>query len=481
MSNVDPQKNNGQPVKTGWPIDFEKLRKAPPLWLSTIISTTAILLGLALLIFGLIAIGRLGVDLIAGTTERASEATKSILPLAAAAIGLPLIIWRLIILSQQTRAAEEKTQIDRETHYTSIFSRSVEQLGQTKEVKETKINNGALETASKTVPNIEVRLGGIHSLNRLAETSNRDVKKITNMLLSYVRENSWTDRNGNLVSRPERKRADDFYWRYYHAKGEGDQHRKELNDWLDDTKLEVQHEEEWTAGLPDSRVDVNEAIDALSDVADIIPTQDTGVFYESLFVGRSFKSKVLRSYFFERCIFIKCKFEAKDAGYLDFIDCRLIGCSIELARTTVYFGRSSIINLYVSESQSGTIQFHACDLMNSHFWKSEDLKLTCSYSTMYECYIQGSEGSRSLLNLKSSGFAKTRFFSLKLHPDSVISEAGFADVTLQKVDMSDATVSDSNLNDIKSEPLSLHPSSLPRPDNWPPYNPDYIENDDIPF
>jgi hypothetical protein len=95
----------------------------------------AVALFVALVLIAILAIGWLFADLVSGDQKRASEAVKAALPILAAAIGLPLLIWRLRILDRQTRISEDKTRIDRETHYTSIFSRSIDQLGQTREVK----------------------------------------------------------------------------------------------------------------------------------------------------------------------------------------------------------------------------------------------------------------------------------------------------------------------------------------------------------
>lgn len=178
-----------------WPLDFSNLR-SPPRWLAIAAATAGLLFVVFLLFLALISIARLAIDLLSDNQQQASEAVKSLLPIAAAVVGLPLIIWRLVILNQQTRISEAKTQIDRETHYTSIFSRGVEQLGQTREVKEISNSGDGTQSISRTAPNIEVRLGGIHSLTRLAEESIRDREKIENVLLSYVRENSWVDRRG---------------------------------------------------------------------------------------------------------------------------------------------------------------------------------------------------------------------------------------------------------------------------------------------
>jgi hypothetical protein len=111
--------------KKSWPVSFSAI-KSPPPWIANTATAVAFLLALILVFPAVIAIARLAIDLLGNDTQRASDAVKSLLPIAAAAVGLPLIVWRLVILSQQTQISEAKTQIDRETYYTSLFAKSVD-------------------------------------------------------------------------------------------------------------------------------------------------------------------------------------------------------------------------------------------------------------------------------------------------------------------------------------------------------------------
>lgn len=249
-------------TNTAWPISFDRL-KAMPSPLKNFICVILILTSSLLVFLAIIAVGRLSFDLLGNDQQRATEAIKSFLPLAAAAIGLPLIIWRLTILNHQAKISEAHAQIDRETQYTSIFSKSVEQLGQTKEIKETKYRNDTLETLARTVANIEVRLGAIHSLTRLAEESARDVNKIINMLLSYVRENSWYDRQGIAFTRIEPIYLPTYEWSSEYQTNEvSDEIKKTFESYMDKVDETAEAEKERGEKTPETRVDVNEATDA---------------------------------------------------------------------------------------------------------------------------------------------------------------------------------------------------------------------------
>ncbi|MGE6781290.1 hypothetical protein ACQKGL_02070 [Ensifer adhaerens] len=130
----------------------------------------------------------------------------------AALIGVPFLIWRTLIAAKQTN-------ISREGHYTTLFTKAVEQLGADKVVKKREfkplyaksadgkvqrdpngdpipelLENGEVagEYASYevTTTNYEVRLGAIYALERIAQDSERDAWPIYLTLCSYVQNNA---------------------------------------------------------------------------------------------------------------------------------------------------------------------------------------------------------------------------------------------------------------------------------------------------
>ncbi len=98
----------------------------------------------------------------------------------AAWYGVFFLIWRTVLADRQTRSTEMQThsvemqtQINRENHYTDLFTKAVEQLGATRQ-------NGE--------PAIEMRIGAIFALERLAKDSERDYGPIIETLAAYIRE-----------------------------------------------------------------------------------------------------------------------------------------------------------------------------------------------------------------------------------------------------------------------------------------------------
>lgn len=184
---IPPQAADDHPMRqTSWPINLSTLRSLPR-WIANAATTVGALFVLFVLFLAAVAVLRLAIDLLGNDTLRASDAVRSFLPIAAAAAGLPLIIWRLVILNRQTQISDAKTQIDRETYYTTIFAKSVELMGLVRESKRATADGNEI---TLSVPNIESRLGALYSLERLLSESVRDQRAIIETICPYIRENS---------------------------------------------------------------------------------------------------------------------------------------------------------------------------------------------------------------------------------------------------------------------------------------------------
>ncbi|NUB42915.1 pentapeptide repeat-containing protein [Fertoebacter nigrum] len=106
-----------------------------------------------------------------------------------ALVSAPLALIRVYTTERQTRTAEQG-------HMTDRISKAVEQLGQEKTVKEPgKDADGKDITVERTQPNIEVRIGGLYALERIAQDSmtydkGRDHIRVMEIICAYVRENA---------------------------------------------------------------------------------------------------------------------------------------------------------------------------------------------------------------------------------------------------------------------------------------------------
>jgi len=109
--------------------------------------------------------------------------------LLAALLGAPFVIWGTWLKYQMVG-------YQRESHITDRINTAVEMLGAEKTVKQrSKDDAGKTVTTEETLPNIEVRIGAILSLERIAQASTthdrgRDHVRVMEILCAYVRENS---------------------------------------------------------------------------------------------------------------------------------------------------------------------------------------------------------------------------------------------------------------------------------------------------
>ncbi len=143
--------------------------------LGTIISVL-----LALLIFGafVAAFTLLGRTIQGGFDTAAGNLGAG--ALIVAILGAPFLVWGTVI-------KQKTVTFQKESHITDRISKAVEQLGAEKTVKK--------DGDESTEPNIEVRIGGLLSLERIAQDSTeydkgRDHVRVMEILCAYVRENA---------------------------------------------------------------------------------------------------------------------------------------------------------------------------------------------------------------------------------------------------------------------------------------------------
>lgn len=127
--------------------------------------------------------------------------------LVAGILGSPFIIWATYIKQRELG-------FKKEGHITDRISKAVEQLGAEKVIKthlkdddgNLKYNGNLPSPVEMTVPNIEVRIGGILSLERVAQDSvaydnGRDHVRIMEVICCYLRENSAAGYDRTIIAK----------------------------------------------------------------------------------------------------------------------------------------------------------------------------------------------------------------------------------------------------------------------------------------
>lgn len=143
----------------------------------------AVLLTLLILIALAAAFALLGNTIFSGTVNGAGSLSAG--ALIVAILGAPFLVWSTVI-------KQKTVDFQKESHITDRISKAVEHLGAEKTVK--RLNDQG-QTVETTEPNIEVRIGGLLSLERIAQDSTRydkgrDHVRVMEILCAYVRENA---------------------------------------------------------------------------------------------------------------------------------------------------------------------------------------------------------------------------------------------------------------------------------------------------
>ena len=137
-----------------------------------LLTITLVLIALGLLIAFAVSV----YTAISAGTQITGEAIRNVGLALAAVFGAPFLVWRSFVAQRQTDIAEQSQITDR-------INKAVENLGATRLLHDA-------EGKQFTQPNLEVRIGAIYALERIAQDSLRDHVQIMEILTAYVRENA---------------------------------------------------------------------------------------------------------------------------------------------------------------------------------------------------------------------------------------------------------------------------------------------------
>ena len=137
-----------------------------------LLTITLVLIALGLLIAFAVSV----YTAISAGTQITGEAIRNVGLALAAVFGAPFLVWRSFVAQRQTDIAEQSQITDR-------INKAVENLGATRLLHDA-------EGKQFTQPNLEVRIGAIYALERIAQDSLRDHVQIMEILTAYIRENA---------------------------------------------------------------------------------------------------------------------------------------------------------------------------------------------------------------------------------------------------------------------------------------------------
>ncbi|MFY0681277.1 MAG: pentapeptide repeat-containing protein [Thalassovita sp.] len=181
------------------------------------------------------------------TIGNSSQISLGVGALITALLGAPFLIWGTLI--------KQKTpEFQKEGHITDRISKAVEQLGTEKTVKTL---SGSGEMIEQTQRNIEVRIGGLLSLERIAQDSvsydkGRDHVRVMEIICAYIRENAPAR---SAVAIPAE------VW----APSADEAPDQETDDWAENRQKELRKSiGEWVATLRPAKEDIQTALNILA-------------------------------------------------------------------------------------------------------------------------------------------------------------------------------------------------------------------------
>ncbi len=90
----------------------------------------------------------------------------------AAIIGIPFLIWRSFSLNRSSKAADKQAENASKSHVADTYTKAIEQMG---------------AVDNKGEPNLELRLGGLYALEKIAKANEDYHPQIMEVLCAYVR------------------------------------------------------------------------------------------------------------------------------------------------------------------------------------------------------------------------------------------------------------------------------------------------------
>ena len=144
-------------------------------------------------------------------TGNTAEGIRNLGLLLAATVGLPFLVWRSVVAQKQVNVSEQGHITDRINEAVKGLGaeKIVKQINKTRRYKKDAENNWLIKhgkpvpalrpdgepivdfkSFEESLPNLEVRIGSIYALERIALDSPRDHVQIMEILCAYIRENA---------------------------------------------------------------------------------------------------------------------------------------------------------------------------------------------------------------------------------------------------------------------------------------------------
>jgi uncharacterized protein YjbI with pentapeptide repeats len=264
-------------------------------------------------------------------------------------------------------------------------------------------------------------------------------------------------------------------WAYnYVRKSPESEYTEKRQEWIDGVSLQTRKLREW-GPLPETRVDVSEAADALQFQQDNSTPSDSpkSSLYECLFVGKEFNNRLLSRINFRRCTFVRCSFDLDHTKDLSFHDSLIFNCRVLGENSTVSFFSSQLCDVRFYRNTNSDIVLESCEAYSIRILGGPR-KLSINDCSFFQLRVPGSRRTPKeismTIDLTDSALVESQLSNLRLTSESMLQILESSEINIDGLDLSEVTdVSSDDLSGLNATPRTIHPAGSPRPSGWPEY------------
>ncbi|GGD41588.1 pentapeptide repeat-containing protein [Sinisalibacter lacisalsi] len=381
-----------------------------------VVAAILVLLGLGLLI----AFAASVYKAISAGTEMTGEAIRNVGLALAAVFGAPFLVWRSLVAQRQTDIAEQSQITDR-------INKAVENLAATRVLHDA-------EGRQFTEPNLEVRIGAIYALERIAQDSLRDHVQIMEILTAYVRENAKAEdaedspraRWRAAFEAPEVQHKDNAAKAAY---------AHQETDLTDATSLEAIRD--WARSLK-CRTDIQAALTVIGRRSATQIERETADTRQS---DKGFRLDLLAT-----------NLQGADLSNLDFKSARLSGAHLEGAKLNkAHMEGSDLFKAHMEGADLFKAHLEGADLFGAHLEEAVLLGTHLDGANLSRAHLEGSDLRWAQLDHATS-----------------FTKAVMTHAAVKNVDLSNIRLSADQINAMFGDGTVTLPEAILRPPaHWP--------------
>jgi uncharacterized protein YjbI with pentapeptide repeats len=398
-------------------------------YLGPFLSVVGILIVGGLFFLAIAAAFKLLGSAVFGSFPQGAGSSFGLTGIIVAMIGAPFVVWRAFVAQKQVDVAEQGQITDR-------LNKAVEGLGAEKTVKD-----AGKET---TKPNLEVRIGAIYALERIAQDSLRDHIQIMEILCAYIRENA-----------PLRKTPKNPFQIWEEETAEDPNADKpKMPDWSEMLS--------WATKLPQPRTDIQVALEVIGRRKSRQITVERSATVRGSEVGYRLDLR-------EVCL------QAADLGELEFSYARFDNSQMQGATLTkaelrgallrgAWLHGAFLLGAVLQKANLGNARLEGSVLMNTQFQGAELRGVKLQGSTLLAAKLHGANLEWLVLDVSTA-------FAL----------ASLNGTALRQIDLTESKIKPYQLQDAFGDAsVTLPDGHGPDHESWPPnWSKEHLDDQDF--